>query len=556
MSFRRRVRHLRAPAVLLGVGIVLVLVYSTIFHYLMTGEGRAYSWFTGVYWTIQTMTTLGYGDLTFSGDTGLAFSLVVLLSGLVLLFVLLPYTLIQFFYSPWLERQDAARTPRTIAPDISNHVILTAYGPVEAILIQRFDQYAMPYAVIVPDVARALELHDQGVHVMVGPVDNADTYRRAGIERAALVATTLGDAVNANVVLTVRECSSTVPIVATAAFEVSGALLKQAGCQNVIQLGELLGRAMARRIASPGGRPHVIGRLDGLVIAEAAVAGTTLSGQTIGDTRVGERLHVNIVGVWDRGAYTPGSASLRLTDDMTLLLSGSEDDVAAYAREFSHTAPPPLSALIVGGGRVGRATSRALSAAGIEHRVVEREPVKVTDRARWVIGDATDPEVLDLAGLATASSVAITTHDDDLNVYLTLYCRAKRPDVRILSRSTHQQNVATLRLAGANFVMSYVPMEANAIFDVVRPGSVLSLVEGLEVFTVPVPRQLTGLCIADCNLRNDTGCNVLAVRPTGGSAVPPDIRAPLLAGSELVLIGDREHEQRFFARYGQAEPRA
>jgi len=198
---------------------------------------------------------------------------------------------------------------------------------------------------------------------------------------------------------------------------------------------------------------------------------------------------------------------------------------------------------------VGRATSRALSAAGIEHRVVERSNVKVPDPAQWVIGDATDPDVLDSAGLNTASSVAITTHDDDLNVYLTLYCRAKRPDIRILSRSTFQQNVATLRLAGANFVMSYVPMEASAIFDVVRPGSVLSLVEGLEVFTVRVPRALVGKSIAECNLRRETGCNVLAVRPAGGSAAPPDLQASLLADSELVLIGDQQDERRFFERY-------
>ena len=70
--------------------------------------------------------------------------------------------------------------------------------------------------------------------------------------------------------------------------------------------------------------------------------------------------------------------------------------------------------------------------------------MNVPDRAHWVFGDATDPAVLDSAGLDTASSVAITTHDDDLNVYLTLYCRSKRPDIKILSRSTHQQNVATV----------------------------------------------------------------------------------------------------------------
>ncbi len=215
----------------------------------------------------------------------------------------------------------------------------------------------------------------------------------------------------------------------------------------------------------------------------------------------------------------------------------------AYARAYSQSAPPAVTALIVGGRRVGRATSGALSSDGIEHRVVEREHVKVPDRARWVCGNATDSEVLDSAGLDTASSVAITMHDDDLNVYLTLYCRSKRPDIKILSRSMHQQNVATLRLAGADFVMSYVPMEANAIFDVVRHGSVLSLGEGLEVFTVRVPRYLAGQSIADCNLRRETGCNVLAVRPAGGAAAPPDILAPLLADSKWVLIGDREDDR-------------
>ena len=109
MTSRRRGGHLRAFAGLLGAVSALVLVYSTVFHVLMAAEGRTYSWFTGVYWTLQTMTTLGYGDLVFTADTGLAFSLLVLLSGLVLLFVLLPYTLIHFFYSCLLYTSPSPR---------------------------------------------------------------------------------------------------------------------------------------------------------------------------------------------------------------------------------------------------------------------------------------------------------------------------------------------------------------------------------------------------------------------------------------------------------------
>ncbi len=548
---RRQNEHVRTVTGLLIFVVAIVLLYTQIFHFLMASEGRHFSWFTGVYWTLETMTTLGYGDLTFASDLGMAFAVLVLMTGVILLFVLLPFTLIQFVYAPWLERRNAARTPRALGADTRGHVILTAYGPIEAALIQRLNQYAMPYAVIVPDSARALEMHDQGVEVMVGQIDDARTYLRAGIDRAALVATTLSDAVNANVALTVRECNGTIPIIATSASEASVDLLRRAGCRNVIQLGELLGRAMAGRIASHGGRTHVIGHLDGLVIAEAAVVGTALLGQTVHEAGLGERLNVNIVGIWERGEYSPGSADMRLTEEMTLLLSGTQEALDAYDQHVNKAPRPPVSALIIGGGRVGRATSWHLTDAGIDHRVVEKTDSNAASLNHFVIGDATAPGVLLSAGLVTASSVAITTHDDDLNVYLTLYCRAVRPDVTILSRATLQHNVATLRGAGANFVMSYVPMEANAIFDVVRHGTVLSLAEGLEVFTVRVPAELVGRTIAECDLRRDTGCNVLAVRPAGGAAAPPDIQKPLPADSELVLIGDRRDEQLFLERYGR-----
>jgi K+/H+ antiporter YhaU regulatory subunit KhtT len=112
--------------------------------------------------------------------------------------------------------------------------------------------------------------------------------------------------------------------------------------------------------------------------------------------------------------------------------------------------------------------------------------------------------------------------------------------------------VTTLYRAGADFVLSYVPMEANAIFDILRHGDVLLLAEGLEVFTVGVPSALVGKPIAECGLREATGCNVLAVRRAGGPATHPDIQAPLQPDDALVLIGDREDERAFLGRYAGA----
>ena len=94
--------------------IAMVTVYSVLFHYLMAWEGREYSWITGVYWTLTVMSTLGFGDITFHTDLGLLFSIIVLLSGMVFMLTLLPFTFIQFFYAPWMEAQAEARAPRQL----------------------------------------------------------------------------------------------------------------------------------------------------------------------------------------------------------------------------------------------------------------------------------------------------------------------------------------------------------------------------------------------------------------------------------------------------------
>jgi K+/H+ antiporter YhaU regulatory subunit KhtT len=87
-------------------------------------------------------------------------------------------------------------------------------------------------------------------------------------------------------------------------------------------------------------------------------------------------------------------------------------------------------------------------------------------------------------------------------------------------------------------------MEANAIFGVVQRGQLLILAEGLDLFVVQVPRSLVGRNLASAAIRQMTGCNVIAVRAPGGTAVAPDPQAPLASGTQLLLIGDREAARR------------
>ena len=68
-----------------------------------------------------------------------------------------------------------------------------------------------------------------------------------------------------------------------------------------------------------------------------------------------------------------------------------------------------------------------------------------------IYGNAAEKKDLDRAGLDRATAIIITTHDDELNIFLTIYCRKLRDDVEIFSRARLDRNLDSLKKAGANF---------------------------------------------------------------------------------------------------------
>ena len=118
--------------------VVLVTGYAVVFHLIMGRvEGQQHSWITGFYWTLVVMTTLGFGDITFTSDIGRPFSIVVLVSGVVFLLVMLPFLFIRLFYAPWLESRVRLRAPREVRLGTRGHVIITEYDALAAGLVER-----------------------------------------------------------------------------------------------------------------------------------------------------------------------------------------------------------------------------------------------------------------------------------------------------------------------------------------------------------------------------------------------------------------------------------
>ncbi|MFO8049848.1 MAG: NAD-binding protein [Desulfosudaceae bacterium] len=534
--------------------LLFFILYSLLFHALMLYEGREFSWVTGFYWTLTTMSTLGFGDITFTSDVGKIFSVVVLLSGIIFLLVMLPFTFIQFFYAPWLEEQNKARAPRTVSQDLAGHVIMTYFDDITVSLIQRLVQYRIRYILVVADLQEALNLHDQGYAVVVGDLDDPDTYRRLNVDRAAMVVVLNDDEVSTNIIYTIREISPDVVTVTNADREESLDILGLAGSTHVLRIHRLLGRALARRVHGVSMTSNVVGRFDQLLIAEASAMRTWLQGKTLAESHLRQIAGVTVVGLWEAGRFILPGPDSRIGESTVLMLAGTEDQLKRFNRSLEDDRvdlPARGRVLVLGGGRVGMAIAEKLEDQGIDFRVMEKKAGIAARDERYIAGSAAELEVLQQAGLQEASAAVITTHDDNLNIYLTIYIRRLRPDIQIISRSSLDRNINTLHRAGANLVMSYSSLLNATILNLLQPQKILMLSEGLNIFRAALNAKLHHQSLLDLSIREQTGCSVVAIKREGELISNPDPAIRLKKGDELLLIGTAPAEKKFLETFPQ-----
>lgn len=543
---RRRTRLL----VWIGLGVIALLFsYSAIFRWLMSHEGETHDWSSALYWTITTMSTLGYGDITFDSAAGRLFSMLVLISGVLLILVLLPYLFIQFVVTPWIAERDKARAPRRVPENLRGHLLLVGLDTVNRTLIARAKRAKTPTVVLVDDPAEASRLKDEGYQVMVGALDSPATYRHAGVDRALMVVSTQADTTNTNVAFTVRAVSEDVLITVTADKKASRDVLKLAGADHVVQLSSTLGTELANRILGTTGRAHIIGAIGEACVAEAATKGTILVGLTLAQAQHRIQTHAHILAVMRRGRLVPLAPDDVLDDGMVLIIAGTRADLEGYDDQFQNPQQLEGPVLVLGGGRVGRAVAETFEASNVPYMIVEQVPSRVPAHLNFIEGDAADFDVLEDAGLHDASGVVITSHDDDLNVYLTLYCHRLRPELQVISRATSEHNVATLYRAGADSVLSYATIGATAMWNKLGRSHRVVIAEGNELFTVPLPRALDGVALRDKKILAATGCHIVGALDSQNQLLPETEHVSADDASTLLLLGDRHAERAFRREY-------
>jgi voltage-gated potassium channel len=547
-------KNLKALLKLLLFVVAVMVLFSLGFQVIMIAvEDQQHSIIAGFYWTIVTMTTLGYGDIIFLTDAGRLYSVFVILSGVVLLLIILPFAFIRFFYAPWLEAQIHLRAPRRVPSHVRDHILICNFDSVAQELARRLKDDNLPFFVLAANPKEAADLINEDIPVVLGAYDSTATYESLRIREARLVVANYEDAVNTNIVLTIREVAPDTPVVAIAASEDAIDVMTLAGATEVLPLKRWLGEHLANRVSATRAHSHVVGRFEDLHIAELPVRKTPLSGKTIMQTKLREIAGINVLAVWERGVLKAARPDLKLTDDSVPVIAGTAEQLEALDELLLIYDINTNPVILIGGGRVGRAAAKSLLEKSIPISLVERDEIRarrLSEQGYAVFtGSGDDLDLLQSAGILQAPSVVLSTHDDATNIYLTSYCRRLNPDIRIVARITYERNVESVHRAGADFVLTYASLGATAIYSVLQGNPLLILGEGLSFFTVKVPDSITGKTLGESGIGARTGMIVIGIRANGEFNATVNAATTLEKDAELIMLGDKDQKHRFASIY-------
>lgn len=243
-------------------------------------------------------------------------------------------------------------------------------------------------------------------------------------------------------------------------------------------------------------------------------------------------------------------------------LGESRDSVVQKKMKFMQN-----HVIVCGYGRNGKQASQKLLAYNQPFVIIEKNE-EVVERSSnnetlFVLGDATEDEILLKAGIKKASTLICATPNDADNLFVVLSARQLNKKLKIISRASEETSYKKMKLAGADDVIMPEKIGGDHMASLVVVPDLVEFLgnltvsgeqDSINVEQIPFEKICPSgqeLAIKDLDIRKKTGCSIIGYRSeTGEYIVNPGASRVLRRKSNLILIGRPDQIESLKREYG------
>ena len=324
--------------IIIGIIFVALLLIGTFGYMLLENTG----FWMGLYLTIITVFTVGYGDIVPVHDSGRIFTVFLVITSVSFVFYVfskITETMIEGELRGLYKRRKMHRQ----ISRLKEHYIICGFGRIGKEICKILQEYKRPFVVIEKDAEEIRNLEELQYLRLQGDASDDDVLLQAGIEQArGLVSVVASDADNLYITLTARGLSPHLFIMARSSGTPGAQIkLKRAGATRVISPYSIGARRMAHLIVRPTVTDFIdltmrAGELD-LIMEELLVSpDSRLNGKNLINSEIRKKYDVIVVAIKRQDGsmlFNPKPDTVILAGDILIVLGASEQ-IAGLGREM------------------------------------------------------------------------------------------------------------------------------------------------------------------------------------------------------------------------------
>ncbi len=295
------------------------------------------SLFDALYWSLVTISTVGYGDISPITDEGRIVSMLIILSGIAMI-SFVTSVIVSAFY----EKLGELKENRIVEMINKNDefVVICGYGQMAKMFLRQNEKVGHKYVIVEKDAERVSQARKDGYNVIHNDASRHEVISKFNIDYAHITVLCLtgSDIENIYIALNAKSLSPKIKVIARAIDENMKKKYELAGVEHVLQPSSVANMMLLTAISQPilyNGIHSILTGEDVAHIDEIIVGlQSRLIDQSVGELDFKES-KLLLVGIQRQGSFifSPKPETIILEND-TLLLMGLEMSISYFKERY------------------------------------------------------------------------------------------------------------------------------------------------------------------------------------------------------------------------------